>query len=197
MDRITKNSMCLTINNSLQTGKQQEASIRGCMFVNSCCSLRKKGPSRTRGRLCRGVHPSALFRPTWHIIWKQDILQQSVAFSSVPPAQSCPATLLLNSIPLFNWDRLLLSMGSNKSIYYYFNYTLIKPPNQTIKPTWAYKSKTLVFFSVITCLRGGNLNFRPAADGWCERVCKRRLNAYGSALTHSASCLTPVLRWWG
>lgn len=44
------------------------------------------------------------------------------------------------------------------------------------------------------CLCGGNLSFRPAADGWCESVCKRRLNAYGSALTHSASCLTPVLR---
>lgn len=46
------------------------------------------------------------------------------------------------------------------------------------------------------CLWGGNLNFRPAADGWCERVCvcKRRLNAYGSALTHSVSCLTLVLR---
>lgn len=28
----------------------------------------------------------------------------------------------------------------------------------------------------------------------CERVRKRRLNAYGSALTHSASCWTPVPR---
>lgn len=50
------------------------------------------------------------------------------------------------------------------------------------------------FRSVITCFVGWKLYFKAAVDSWWERVCKRRLNAYGSALTHSASCLTPLLR---